>query len=230
MNLNQLLISKAKNLRLRSTPNAGSKANILKELKEGQEMRFVDGPWIKVKVGNTEGWVHADYVMEGTEKPEPKAAAKGFTIGVPNLWTDAQTIHVRETIGDEYGCGKEKGASLQCTEYVTYRAQTKLGVTISWPVKSGRNGGKWGSIFQKYGTYAVAAAPTEAAAMSFTTGISGDPKVNEIGHVAFVEKVFPDESIKISEANWPRNGMYNERILTKQDWKNKYKAQFVQFL
>ena len=66
--------------------------------------------------------------------------------------------------------------------------------------------------------------------MSFTMGISSNQKTNEIGHVAFVEEVYPDGSIRISEANWPRNGIYNERVLTVAEWKDKYKGRFVEFV
>lgn len=218
----QKLYAKVKNLRFRKDPTTTDAKNIINELVEGQELVFVDGPWLRVKVGNQEGWVHADYVSD-------EAPALLLRQGVPNLAKDALTVALRKEINDEYGGGKN-GWELQCTEYVTYRVKSKLGVTINWPVKSGRNGGKWGAIFQKHGPYKVSAMPTAGTAMSFTTGISANQAVNEIGHVAFVEEVLPNEAIKISEANWPRNGMYNERVLTKAEWRDKYKAQFVSFV
>jgi surface antigen len=41
---------------------------------------------------------------------------------------------------------------------------------------------------------------------------------DEIGHLAYVEAVFPDESIVLSEANYPDRGIYNERTLGKEEW------------
>jgi hypothetical protein len=219
----QKLYSKTKGLRFRKSPDASDAKGIIKELQEGEELTLVEGPWLKVKVGTQEGWVHGDYVTE-----VQTVVVGTFKVGVPNLSKDAMTIAVRKEINDEFGGGKEAW-ELQCTEYVTYRVKTKLGVTISWPVKSGRNGGKWGSIFQKHGTYKVSSEPKANCAMSFTTGVSSNPAFNEIGHVAFVEEVYPDGSIRISEANWPRNGIYNERTLTKQEWRDKYKALFTNF-
>lgn len=220
----QRLCPKTKGLRFRTFPDAADPNNIIKELEEAQELILLDGPWLKVKVGNQEGWVHGDYVAESS------AVDVGiFRLNVPNLANDAMAAVVRKEIGDEYGGGKN-GWELQCTEYVTYRVKTKLGIVINWPVKTGRNGGKWGAIFQKYGTYPVSEEPKVNCAMSFTAGISTSAATNEIGHVAFVEEVFPDGSIKISEANWPRNGIYNERTLAKWEWKDKYKAQFSQFI
>lgn len=223
MNIQQKLYAKVKGLRLRKSPDSADTKNVISELDENQELTFVDGPWIKVSNGNQEGWVHADYVSESV-----LIATNSFKKGVPNLSKDVMTVQVRKEIADEYGGGKN-GWELQCTEYVTYRVKTKLGVVIKWPVKTGRNGGKWGSIFKASKTYPVSDEPIANRAMSFTTGISSDPAINEIGHVAFVEEVNPDGSIRISEANWPRNGIYNERMLTKAEWKDKYKGSFVSF-
>jgi surface antigen len=39
------------------------------------------------------------------------------------------------------------------------------------------------------------------------------------GHIAFVEAVFPDGSVRLSEANWPCDGIYNERIMVEAEWK-----------
>ncbi len=218
----QHLYSKVKGVRFRQTPDTKNAQNIIKELLESEEVTLIDGPWLKVKVGEQEGWVHGDYLTE--KEPIGK-----FKMGMPNLANDPMTEIVRKEINDEYK-GGVNGWELQCTEYVTYRVKTKLGVVISWPVKSGRNGGKWGTIFQTHKTYPVTAEPKKNCAMSFTTGISTNPATNEIGHVAFVEEVFSNGSIKISEANWPRNGIYNERTLTKSEWKDKYKTQFIQFV
>lgn len=223
MKINQKLYSKTKGLRFRTVPDASDQKAIIKELDEGQEVTLIDGPWLKVSSGGREGWVHGDYVSENFVPLTPL-----FRLGVPNLANDAMTLAVRKEIGDEYGGGKS-GWELQCTEYVTYRVKTKLGIVIKWPVKSGRNGGKWAEIFQKNGTYKILNEPRVNSAMSLTTGISSNPQINEIGHVAFVEETLPDGTIKISEANWPRNGIYNERSLSKFEWQTKYKGRFILF-
>lgn len=63
--------------------------------------------------------------------------------------------------------------------------------------------------------------------MCFTVVRRQDGTITEEGHVAFVEQAFADGSVKVSEANWPHDGIYNERTISKADWQNKYKAQFV---
>ena len=226
MKKDQKIYSKTKGLRFRKGPDASDpkNLNLIRELEERVEMVFLDGPWLKVKIDKQEGWVHADYVSD-----EAPTLSHAFKISIPNLANDAMTLLVRKEINDEYGGGKN-GWELQCKEYATFRVKTKLGVTIAWPVQSGRHGGKWADIFEKHKKYKVLAEPKANCTMSFTMGISSNQKTNEIGHVAFVEEVYPDGSIRISEANWPRNGIYNERVLTVAEWKDKYKGRFVEFV
>ena len=40
----------------------------------------------------------------------------------------------------------------------------------------------------------------------------------EKAHLAYVENVFPDGTIQISEADWPDRGIYNERVLVEDEW------------
>jgi surface antigen len=47
------------------------------------------------------------------------------------------------------------------------------------------------------------------------------------GHVAFVEAVFPDETINISETDYPEGGGYNERVMTQEEWR-ELKPVFIQ--
>lgn len=223
---NKKLYIKENGVRFRQSPETTEGA---KFLSQGLELEFVDGPWLKVKLGNEVGWVHGDYITE--INPNPVQVIQQmiqFIKGQVNLAADVITKSVREIIGDEYGGGKN-GWELQCTEYATYRIKIKLGIDIKWPVKSGRDGGKWWKIFQDAGLYKIFSEPQANCVMCFTAGISTDPKINEIGHVAFVEAVLADDSVNVSEANWPRDGIYNERQISKNDWQNKYKAKFIKF-
>lgn len=104
-----------------------------------------------------------------------------------------------------------------------------LGIDIQWPVSHGRHGGKWAEIFQTHNLYAVLAEPKVNCAASFAEIRRKDGTLTAEGHVAFVEEVFPDGSIKISEANWPGSGIYNVRTLPREKWQNQYKGRFVDF-
>lgn len=149
-----------------------------------------------------------------------------FKIGVANYADDLNTKKVRQFIKDEFTGGKN-GWDLQCTEYAQYKIQ-QLGITIEWPIDSGRDGGKWADIFKKYGPYKVLDDPKKFCAVSFKEHHGPH------GHVAFVEDVFNGETIKISEANFiigkDPAGEYCERVLPKSMWKDRYKGCFIDFL
>jgi surface antigen len=199
------------------------------KMKKDQELIVVDGPWFRVTKDGQEGWVRADYITEiAPELIQPDVSAISLVIGQSNPATADITKKIRKIINDVLD-GAKNGYGLQCTEYVQYRVKTKLGIDINWPVSSGRNGGVWWKIFQDAGLYKILSEPKADCAMCFTAGISTDFATNAVGHVAFVEEVLPDGSVKISEANWPHNGIYNERTIAKDKWQNQYKAQFVDF-
>lgn len=201
----------------------------MQKMKGGQELIIVDGPWFRVAKDGQQGWVRADYILE-TPPTSTKSPLSPIDLimGQPNLVVSDVTKKIRSIINDVLN-GAKNGYDLQCTEYVTYRVKTKLNVDIKWPVSSGRNGGVWWKIFQDAGLYKILSEPGVNCAMCFTAGISQNPATNAIGHVAFVEELLPGGSVKISEANWPNQGKYNVRTITKAEWRDKYKARFVDF-
>ena len=218
---------KENEVRFRQSPETIEGAKLLSR---GQELEFVDGPWLKVKLDNEVGWVHIDYLTEiNSNSVQIIQQVVQFINGQANNAASEITKKVREIISDEFGLGKI-GENLNCTEYVMYQIKMKTGVMIQWPMDRPRNGGKWADIFERNKLYKILSKPQVNCAMCFTSGISINPEVNEVGHVAFVEAVLSNNSIKISEANWPRDGIYSERIISKNDWQNKYKARFINFI
>ena len=234
MQKGQKVYTNKQGIHFRKSPDTSNDANIIRDLDWGEEALLTDEPWLKVKIGTQEGWIRSDKTTETAPvQPLSMPQVVRFVIGQTNLADNPNTIEVRKIINDEFGGGLNKW-NLQCTEYTQYRVKTKLGITIQWPVKSGRNGGKWWKIFQDAGLYKIVSEPKAGCAICFTAGLSSDLKINEIGHVAFVEEVLPDGSVRVSEANWPPpgqqpQGQYNKRIIPKEKWQNQYKAQFVDF-
>lgn len=199
------------------------------KMKTGQELIVVDEPWIRVMKDGQQGWVRADYISEITPTTiQSSSSVVNLIMGQSNLASADNTKKIRDVIKDVLN-GAKNNYDLQCTEYVSYRLKTKLGIDINWPVQSGRNGGVWWKIFQDAGLYKILSEPKVNCAICFTDGISQNPETNAIGHVAFVEEVLSDGSVKISEANWPNSGKYNERPISKDNWQNKYKARFIVF-
>ncbi len=233
----KLYVNSEIGLRVRSMPEIKSD-NILEVLNYGKDVIKIEeqNKWFKVRYNaNKEGWVSSVYLTENklinisqiTKKEDfQNDALPKFKIGVANLANSDNTTKLRKIINYEFGLDFNKD-ELQCTEYVQYRAQ-QTGIKIKWPVKTNRNGGNWANIFEKYGLYKILDSPKAGCAMCFTGGFRTSA-MNAIGHVAFVEQVFDDGSIKITEANWPRPGKYNERKISKAEWQTKYKCRFVDF-
>ena len=204
----------------------------VENMSKGQEVVFVDGPWSRVTKDGKIGWVHADYLSEVNSnpvQPSDQSAPISFVKGQQNLFDNPTTIAVRKIINDEFGGGAKRW-DLQCTEYAMFCVKTKCNIDIQWPIKSGRDGGKWANIFEQYKKYTVLSEPKANCVACFTEVHRKDGTLTKEGHIAFVEEVFPDGSIRISEANWPSNGIYSERRISKADWQNKYKARFVSFI
>ena len=209
-----------KALNVRTSHDTSSSENIIGKLSYGEEVEPLahENGWYKIKYQDKEGWISAEYTHDIADKPVDNVV--NLQAGVANNSKNQNTVSIRNIINDEFGGGKN-GYDLQCVEYVQYKIKI-LGCDIDWPVKSGRNGGKWAEIFIIQGKYKVSDEPDISCAMSFT-GLPG------YGHVAFVENVMSDGSAKISEANWPGEGKYNERTVNKA-MQQKYGAKFIKFI
>ncbi|MFA6215565.1 MAG: CHAP domain-containing protein [Patescibacteria group bacterium] len=232
-------------LNVRSSPEQidGEKSNKIGTLKLGQEITYLDqkDKWIYISgPDGLKGWVSSYHVTEylptvienpknnNIEKNSNLECKLDFKKGIANLATDQNTIKLRKFINDELHGGLNSLA-LQCTEYVLYKLK-QHDITVEWPVQSGRDGGKWPIIFEKDSQhkYKVLDYPKVGCAMCFTAGFK-DPRAAATGHVAYIEEVLPDGSVRISEANWPPLGKYFERVIPQAEWQNKWKAKFVDF-
>lgn len=222
-------------LRLRSAPEITD--NKIGLLEYGKAVEKIDeqDKWFKVAAGDLIGWVSAYYLSETNPTQSHKPAVKEniqdalpvFKIGVANNADDSNTKKVRSFIQDAL-TGGQNGWPLQCTEFAQYKVLQQVGVVIQWPNDRPRHGGKWADIFARNGIYKVLDCPKAGCTMSFTKGFK-NLEAKETGHVAFVEQVFDDGSIKISEANWPPPGKYFERTLTVAEWRDGWGGRFVDF-
>lgn len=219
-------------LRVRKTPEVAD--NKIETLPFGKEVKVIEKKedWFKINYDGKEGWVCSQFLSEENPKISTSEVKKQlsedfpvFEIGCANLVSDENTKRVRKIINDEFTGGRNSW-SFQCVEYVHFRIKINQKVNIAWPSDRPRHGGLWAAIFQKNNQYKVLDEPKEGCAVSFS-----NPNFNApYGHVAYIEKVFSDQSIRISEANWPSNGVYNERILSKEQWKNpKWTIRFIDF-
>lgn len=229
----ELFVSASDGLRMRSSPDKTNNDNIIAKLPFKTKVDVIQesNDWVEVNTNGKTGWVSKFYLEEELPKPLEELQKKEvvqdalptFQNHEKNLATDSNSIKLRKIINDEFGGGARRD-DLQCVEYVHYKLQ-QMGITIQWPKERPRHGGLWAGIFQRSGQYKVLDEPKAGCAMSFV----GSLKNQKVGHVAFVEEVYQDGSIKISEANWPPPGIYSERVLPKTQWKDKYQAKFIDF-
>lgn len=163
------------------------------------------GRWSRVLYGKEEGFVLRDELVDRASGVYPD-----FTIGERNESDDPNTLKVRACIEDEFG-GGAADVPLQASEYVLYKLYRK-GKKIDWPDVRPRTSGRWHEILKGSQHVHMGIAPKEGFIMEYTQS-DGE------GHVAYIETVLLDETISISEANYPEDGIYNERILTKEEWR-----------
>lgn len=162
------------------------------------------GRFSRVMVNEREGWVLRDDLSDRAAYVYPE-----FIIGEENDADDPNTLRVRACIMDEFS-GSEAETPLQAGEYVTYKLMRK-GKTITWPSTRPRTPGRWHQILRGAEGIHNGINPKSGSIMECTFA-------SDIGHLAYVEAVFPDETITISEVNYPDRGIYNERTLTKEEW------------
>ena len=135
-----------------------------------------------------------------------------------------EVIAIRDYIEDEFH-HKTDGSNLQCTEYAYYRLKC-AGINVEWKQKINRHGGLWPDVVAS--KYRILKTPVVGGVICVPLSI-----IAKTGHIAYVEKTNPDQSIDISEANWgpsPNDlGYYWERTLSPSKWRNYYKATFIDF-
>lgn len=170
--------------------------------------------WAKVQNGRRSGWIETRDLADRAAYVLPQ-----FTVGEGNAGDDPNTVRLRTMIRDEFSAGLA-GLPLQAHEYILYRLYRK-DVHVDWPDTRPRTPGKWAEMLANTKGVSVSNMPAEQSVMEMTYE-------GERGHLAFVEAVFPDGAIQVSEANWPEQGIYNERVLPEAEWQ-ALKPQFITF-
>ncbi|MBU2597318.1 MAG: peptidoglycan-binding protein [Planctomycetes bacterium] len=135
-----------------------------------------------------------------------------------------ETKVIRDYINDEFHLRKGRN-DLQCTEYAYYKLLC-AGIRVEWTRTTNRHGGLWPEVVST--KYKILDTPVKGRVICLPLSV-----IPYTGHVAYIERVNPDQSIDISEANWGPNsvdiGRYWERTLSLDKWKNRYRAKFIDF-
>jgi hypothetical protein len=164
-----------------------------------------DGRWSKVAWGERIGWVLKDDLVDTAAAIFPE-----FTDGEVNESDDVNTTRVRALLRDEFG-GDRMGYPLQAGEYVSYRLARK-NISIPWPPERPRWPGRWHVLLKGVSRVHSGVQPKTGSVMEYVDD-------GEVGQLAYVEAVTPDESITISQANFPDRGIFRQRTLTRDEWR-----------
>ena len=190
---------------LRTEPSIG-KDTVIAEVPFGAMVVAVstENDWVHIFYKGMEGYVELSDLTDRAAYVYPT-----LTIGEAYEAHDPHTERLRAVISDEfsYGDGDEP---LQAEEYVTYKL-LRQSMVIPWPAVRPRTPGTWRTLLQDIPAVTISSDPSPRSVIEW----QGDAR----GHVAYVEAVFPDGTIQISEANYPDRGIYNERTMVESEWR-----------
>jgi hypothetical protein len=180
--------------------------NALMRLEYGQHIRLVSvqGRWAQVRFADVAGWVLKDALVLQADDVYPKL--------VQGIQYDAQhgeTVKLRACIDDVFG-GARGEHPLSAAEYVHYRLARKKRC-IDWGDTRMRIPGTWQRKLRGEQGVHLAITPKTESVMEYV--------VDDIGHLAFVEAVFPDQSMKITEVGKSDDSTYTEEILHPEQWR-----------
>lgn len=190
---------------LRNSPEHGVD-NVLLRMPYGAMLVAMEttGEWVHIFFRGVEGYVELRDLADKAAHVYPK-----FIIGDANTAEEPNTERVRAIIGDEFSFG-EAVLPLQAEEYVLYKL-IRNGIDISWGSFRPRSAGYWAAATVGIPNVERKIEPQPRTAIEWTMH---DGK----GHIAFVESVTTDGALTISEVNWPEQGIYNERVLVREEW------------
>lgn len=174
-----------------------------------------EGDWVAVTHKGRKLWTKRENLVESEAVVHPYFVIREYC--GPE---DRNTVRLRAIIDDEFNAGRA-GLPITTEEYVTYRL-TKDGLKLPDVPDRPRLAGDWKLYFRGQLGVHVTVRPKARSVMEYMAEDGG-------GQLAYVEAVFPDESITISEFGIPEDGYFNERTIAKEAWQALAPV-FIQFL
>lgn len=164
------------------------------------------GNWSFVTYLKTSGWLEREHLVSHQAQVRPYFVIKEY------CGADSDTTkRLRRMIQDEFNAGAA-GLPLQSEEYAYYKLLVR-GLALPSIKARPRQAGRWQTLFAGERGVHISVRPKTGSIMEYVDE-------DDIGHLAYIEAVFPDESISISEVGEPQSGYYNERILGKEVWQH----------
>jgi hypothetical protein len=172
----------------------------------GEQVRLLKlgGRWAYVQCNGVEGWVFKDALREQAKDVFPV-----FEEGAVYDALNEETKKLRLCIHDEF-CGGLASLMLTDAEYVTYKLFRK-GLSFPWTQERPRTSGTWQKKLRGISGVHMGITPRTGSVMEYV--------VDDIGYVGYVEAVFPDETLKLSAVGITNDGVYNEVVMRKEEWR-----------
>ena len=172
----------------------GSKVQLLK----------FGGRWAHIRFDGAEGWILKDVLKMSVAEVFPQ-----FLVGSFYDAHNEETKKLRLCIDDAFGCATAE-VILTGAEYVVYMLQ-KHKRYIAWSLERPRIPGTWQRKLRGNEGIHIGIHPKTQSVMEYS--------IDDIGYVAFVEAVFPDDSIKITGVGLSAEGYYSEEVMSKEQWR-----------
>lgn len=161
------------------------------------------GRWLYVETHGKTGWVLADAVAD------EKDVLPQFSLGHAYEATHGETIKLRTYIGDQFQ-GARAGVPLTGVEYVTYRL-LRAGREIIWPQAYNRLPGTWQRKLRGLRGVHIDVMPHTGSVMEYI--------IDDVGYVAYVERVAPDLKIVVTGIGLTNESQYTEQTMDHGVWR-----------
>ena len=163
------------------------------------------GRFAKVTSGTLSGWVTYEALTQDERTVTPK-----LHDGVTYYDTHADTIAIRASIKDVFNVILTE-LPLQDIEYVLYRL-TLRNVQVPWTSERPRTAGSWQRILRGQTGVHISISPKTDAVFEI---INDDGS----GEVAYVDAVYPDQSIQLSRITAGEPGTYKVETMPLVVWR-----------
>lgn len=163
------------------------------------------GRWIEVSNETIHGWVLRDVVVDAPHVLLPK-----LKTGVHYDAYNQETIKLRTVLHDMF-YAQDLALDLQDVEYVAFRL-LQSNKNIEWGSARPRIGGLWHEMLKENQNVYASMSPKALSIMEYVTD-------DGVGHLAFVEAVFSSDTIQVSEVGHEGEGVYSERVLEHETWR-----------
>ncbi len=169
------------------------------------------GRWSRVSAGSGNGWVLTDAIGDTT------SVLPSFRVGHRYEAESSEARMLRACIADTFNASAGH-SMLTGVEYVTYRLWLQ-GRQIPWPQAHSRVAGTWQRKLRGVRGVHIDILPHTGAVMEYI--------IDDVGYVAYVEKVAPDLKITVSGIGLTYEGQYTEQVWRHEAWR-EFHPVFIQ--